>query len=143
MSIWKKPKSAKIDKPWGYEHVIGSPFSMGAKVINLRADCRTSLKYYQNLNQLIFVYDGKVMVHAPNEKEFGDIKTDQCNYFELNVGDSLLIQAENPYRIEALQDSVLIEVLGGRRHFDNDAVMLEDDYGRVDTNKDTSGEKND
>ena len=116
---------------------------MGAKVIHLRADCRTSLKYYQNQNQLMFVYDGKVLIHAPNEKEFGDIKTDECNYFELSVGDSLLIQAGNPYRIEALEDSVLIEVLGGRGFGKNDAVMLEDDYGRVNTNKNSSGEKND
>ena len=80
MSIWKREKSPKIHKPWGTVHQIASPFSMGAKVINLRADCRTSLKYYKNCNQLIFVYDGKVLIHAPNEKEFGDIKTDECNY---------------------------------------------------------------
>ena len=109
---------------------------MGAKIIKIKADHRTSLKYYKNNRQMIIVYEGRVMVYAPDEKEFGDKKTDSGNYFELKSGDTLLIEASNPYRISALEDSVLFEVLGGTlSHSNSDqVVMLEDDSGRIPKN---------
>ena len=140
MAIWKKQAGKFIKKPWGYVHEIQSPFSMGAKIINLKAEERTSLKYYKNCNQLIILYEGKALVEAPGEKEFQDFTENGRNYFELNPGNCLLIQAASPYRISALEDSVLIEVLGGRRSSNDDTVMLEDDYGRATINKNIAGE---
>ncbi len=134
MSIWKT-RQIKEDKPWGGVTHHRSPFSMGAKIIHLKADCRTSLKYYKNIRQMILLYSGRVMVYAPEEKEFGDKKTDSGNYFELTPGETLCVEAGNPYRISALEDSVLFEVLGGPHPHSrsNEVVMLEDDYGRIPT----------
>ena len=142
MSIWKSSISNIYEKPWGNVRQISSPFCMGAKIINLKAEHRTSLKYYENCNQLIIIYEGKVMAEAPDEKEFKDFTSDGRNYFELNPGDCLLIQAGSPYRFSALKDSVLIEVLGGRRSSNegDDVVMLEDDYGRATISKNITGE---
>ena len=140
MSIWKNGKTSE-SKPWGSIDHHRSPFSMGAKILKIKADHRTSLKYYTNNRQMLVMYEGRAMVFAPDEKEFGDKKTERGNYFELMPGDTLLVQAGEPYRISALEDSVLFEVLGGSISNLNDYVMLEDDYGR--TIKNLTEKKND
>lgn len=125
MSIWKTRSTYK-DKPWGSEVRWTSPFSMGGKLLNIERGQRTSLKYYQKKNQCLFLLTGNVIVHAPNELEFGEVQN-------LKPGDVIIIQAESVYRIEALEDSVLIEVT---QQYSSGLpkqgiVMLEDDYGRM------------
>jgi hypothetical protein len=138
MSIWKS-KTKLENKPWGQVEIIPSPFGVNGKIIKLNSDHRTSLKYYTHLNQVLYCLSGKVVVFAPNEKEFGDFSQGGANYFELIPGDSINIQALNPYRLTAYENSVLVEVLIG--HVQNGSVMLEDDYGRLE-NK-TTGDNND
>ena len=116
-------------KPWGTVENLPSAFSAQGKIINLRADQRTSLKYYVTLNQVLYCLSGKVLVYAPNEKEFGDITKEDGNYFTLEPGDIINIEARNPYRLYAYENSVLVEVLVG--HTNQDVIMLEDDYGRA------------
>ena len=130
MSIWKT-KATKIEKPWGSIKKIDSPFSAKGKIISLQADKRTSLKYYSSLNQVLYCLSGKVLVHAPDEKEFGDFKKEEGNYFELVPGEIINIQASNPYRLIAYEDSVLVEVLIGHREAGASKVMIDDDYGRI------------
>ncbi len=126
MSIWKG-KSSKKEMPWGAETLFSSPFGLNGKIIDIKADQRTSLKYYPHRDQMMLCLEGTVMIYAPNEKEFGDISSEDGNYFELKKGDVIKIQRENPYRIKALEDSKLIEVLSGT---DSQMVRLEDDFGR-------------
>ena len=82
------------------------------------------------MNQCLYCLSGKVNVIAPRENEFGDIKDLESGaVFNLESGHVILIEAGDPYRIHALEDSVLVEVLQGRSS--NDFVMIEDDYGRI------------
>jgi mannose-6-phosphate isomerase-like protein (cupin superfamily) len=130
MSVWKTKAHKKL-KPWGGETQFGSPFGMSGKIISLQANKRTSLKYYKTKNQLMYCLSGRVSIFAPNEREFGDIRADEGNYFELAEGDIILIQAANPYRIRALEDSKLVEVIVGPQGYsEKDFIMLEDDFGR-------------
>ena len=129
MSIWKNKGDHHL-MPWGKIISFSSPFGMAGKIIHLAADRRTSLKYYTRANQCLFLLSGKVSVYAPDEKEFGDIFTENGNYFELGPGDVILIQNESPYRIKALEDSIMIETLGGNVS-SYEYVRLEDDYGRA------------
>ena len=46
----------------------------------------------------------------------------------LTKGGLLNVQAGCPYRLSALEDSVVFEISDG--HFPDDRVILEDDYGR-------------
>ncbi len=129
MSIWKK-RCDETKKPWGTIIDIPTPFGMNGKIIHIDAGKRTSLKYYKHKNQALYCYSGYVKVHAPNEYEFGDdITPSEGATFRLKPGSLILIQASDVYRVEALEDSVLVEVLLGV-HSD-DFVMLADDYGRV------------
>tara|TARA_R110001592_G_scaffold257905_4_gene521596 strand:+ start:14030 stop:14494 length:465 start_codon:yes stop_codon:yes gene_type:complete len=132
LSIWKS-KTEDVSKPWGSVREIPAPFAAKGKIINLEGDKRTSLKYYPHLDQVLYCLSGKVLVHAPDEKEFGDFTKNENNYFELLPGDLINIQAGNPYRLMAFEDSVLIEVLIGHRS--SEKIMLEDDYGRIKSNK--------
>ena len=122
------------EKPWGHETRFSSPFGMGGKKIFIRKGHRNSLKYYRMKNQLLYCLSGQVKVLAPNENEFGEkCCTSEGNYFNLNAGDYILIQCENPYRLEAVTDCELIEVTAGQSHgLRQGLVMLEDDYGRLD-----------
>ena len=129
MSIWKKGTDKEL-KPWGEVIKIGTPFGMAGKIIYMNKGQRNSLKYYKHMNQCLYCLSGKVNVIAPKEKEFGDIKDfHRGAIFNLEPGHVILIESNDPYRIEALEDSVLVEVLQGRSS--NDFVMIEDDYGRI------------
>jgi uncharacterized RmlC-like cupin family protein len=130
MSIWKREIYIN-EKPWGNESVFHSPFGMSGKIININPDCRTSLKYYKNQNQMMYCLKGEVSIFAPKEFEFGDEITDEGSYFILKPGDIILIEAQNPYRISALTESSLVEVIINRsRSTEAGSVILQDDYGR-------------
>ena len=131
MTIWKN-KSTNNVMPWGKGTVFSSPFGISGKIIYLQADCRTSLKYYAKANQCLLLLEGKVSIYAPDEKEFGDIYSPRGNFFELIPGDTILIERESPYRIKALEDSILIESISGhKKSINEDIVRLEDDCGRT------------
>lgn len=129
MSIWKV-KSRVNEKPWGHEIIFNSPFGITGKLIVLEGDKRLSLKYYKLRDQMLYCLKGKVAIYAPDEKEFGDIETENGNYFELNEGETIMIQNNNKYRIIGLEHSTLIEVLIGK-YMSDPPIRLEDDYGRV------------
>ena len=129
MSIWKKGTDLE-EKPWGEIVKIATPFGMAGKIIYMNKGPRNSLKYYKQMNQCLYCHSGRVHVIAPNEKEFGDTKDLESGaVFVLEPGQVILIEAGDPYRIQAMEDSVLVEVLQGRSH--SDFVMIEDDYGRI------------
>ena len=129
MSIWKNSSASEI-KPWGEITNFSTPFGMSGKIIYINKGERNSLKYYMSRNQALYCLSGKVSVIAPKETEFGDKNPQGTGAtFELLPGEVILIECGNPYRIKALEDSVLIVVLRGRAS--NDSVMIEDDYGRI------------
>ena len=129
MSIWKG-KAQLVEKPWGHVKSWSAPWGVQGKIINLSADNRTSLKYYTHKREMLLCLCGNAVVYAPDEDEFGDKKLEKGAEFYLEPGDVLYIQPENPYRIRAYEDCVLIEVTYGGASGD-EGVMLEDDYGRV------------
>jgi len=129
MSIWKATTSSE-EKPWGEIINIITPFGMSGKIIYMNKGKRNSLKYYKRRNQALFCLSGKIMVIAPKENEFGNIvDRSKGSTFEVDPGELILIQSANPYRIKAIEDSVLVEVLLGQSSVDH--VMLDDDYGRI------------
>ena len=141
MSIWKNKEAIK-EKPWGHETRFQSPFGMGGKKIVINKGHRNSLKYYRIKNQLLYCLKGKVKVLAPKEIEFGQKNNEgKGNYFILEPGDYILIQYENPYRLEAITDCELFEVAAGPSiGLRQGLVMLEDDYGRLDIVKSKTDE---
>lgn len=130
MSIWKNT-CVKQSKPWGTIEKIMTPFGMEGKIIRMAAGKRNSLKYYPTKNQAIYCLSGNVIIEAPDEKEFGDIvDSTGGSLFDIFPGEVTFIQMGNTYRIKAIKNSVLFEVLLGRRS-NSVKKILEDDYGRA------------
>ena len=135
MSI-KIPKHAKSawvtkwnrrEKPWGHEMVWAS-FSAGhGKLLSLKKDSRTSLKYNPQKNESLIVLTGKV--HAKFGDEFTILDEIGHPWQEeiLSPGMTLNVQSRCPYRLTALEDSQVIEI---GNHLSDKPVRIEDDYGR-------------
>jgi len=125
MAVWKR-KLVRKDKPWGHEDRSSQSFGSTSKIIHLKEGHRTSLKKMKTKNMTIICLVGLVRVTCPEEKEF----TDE-GFFMLSPGDQILIEHGSPFRLEALKDSVLLEITDSTKgEFLQGIEMLEDDYGR-------------
>jgi mannose-6-phosphate isomerase-like protein (cupin superfamily) len=125
MAIWKKKLKIK-SKPWGSENRSSNAFHFGAKVIHLKKGHRTSLKRVNTKNQTFMCISGLVKVQAPEESEFSE----SCEFI-LHEGEELFVEKGNAFRLEALQDSVLIEISDHSKVENLQGIdMIEDDYGR-------------
>ena len=67
----------------------------------------------------------------PPRVNFGDNFDVAGANFYLEPGKVLFIENQDPYRIKAMSDCVLVEVTAGGGVVQNDSVMLEDDFGRT------------
>ena len=118
-------------KPWGYEEVWAAIHQINGKILHIRAGERTSLKYHKNKDEVLYMMSGKAkVVHADEEwhKYNIDLKTS-----DFLPGNFFAIQSMCLYRIEAVDDCVIVEI-GTRPGISTAVVRLEDDYGRADPN---------
>jgi mannose-6-phosphate isomerase-like protein (cupin superfamily) len=121
-------RSVREEKPWGHTWHWHTNSSMHGKQITIRKGERTSLKYHTVKNEVFFVMSGKLLVTYGNSKTLKNQEKYPFNDLILVPGEVFNVQSECPYRFEALEESVIIEI--GDRN-DNDPVRLEDDYGRA------------
>jgi hypothetical protein len=125
-SSWRS-KSSTVDKPWGSEtswHAIGT---ISGKCLKISKGNRTSLKYYRLKDEVLFLYKGKILVEHGCE---GTLENPEKFPFQQSIllpGELINVQSCCPYRIEALEDSEVIEI-GSRES--QQAVRIADDYGR-------------
>ena len=120
-------KSSSIEKPWGEETSWQSPNSVRVKTFNLSKGKRNSFKYNRLKDELLICASGKLRAYFADEsfvtKGIGDITSQ-----ELYPGMALSVQASCPYRLEALEDSTILEISTTSRT--DNVVRLHDDYGR-------------
>ena len=123
--------SNSSQKPWGEEISWTSASSQSVKTLTLEAGKRNSFKYNQTKDEMLICGAGKVRVYYGSEeiisKERGDLQTGI-----LTPGCALIVQSGCPYRLEAIDDSIILEVSSGRN---GDPVRLHDDYSRKTKNK--------
>ena len=119
-------RSQKIDKPWGFEREWNGIFH--GKEIHVSANHRTSLKYNKMKDEVLYVQTGLIHVEYADEGHLDSPATDPSKSHQLKPGELLTVQAGCPYRISALEDSVVFEISEGR--WKDDRVIIEDDYGR-------------
>jgi len=121
---------ARNDKPWGHEMVWSSFISCHGKLLFLKKGHRTSLKFNNRKSESLLVLSGKIRAFFGNEIRKNDIKDNKLNEEILESGMILNVQSECPYRLEALEDSQIVE-LGD--WLDEKPYRIEDDYGRENT----------
>jgi len=127
-SSWKSASSLHV-MPWGSEIRWAATAGCNGKCLSINKGMRTSLKYYSLKDEVLFLYKGKILVTHGDEKTIEKPKTHPYVQSILYPGEMLIVQSNCPYRIEALEDSEVIEI--GTRGHANEAVMLEDDFGRI------------
>lgn len=120
-------KSSSLEKPWGDETMWRSPNAVAVKTLTLKKGKRNSFKYNKIKDELLICASGKIRAYFGDEellKGIGDLSV-----AELNPGSALAVQSNCPYRLEALEDSVVLEV-STKQLTSNDIVRLHDDYNR-------------
>jgi mannose-6-phosphate isomerase-like protein (cupin superfamily) len=122
-------KGQRVSKtPWGRERSWSSSSTGHGKILFINKGCRTSLKYNPQKNESLFILKGELSVTFGNELSIKHPNTHPMKVEILDQGCCLHVQSGCPYRLEALEDSEVIEI----GNFLNDVpVRIEDDYGRA------------
>lgn len=130
-NVWVT-SSRSVSKPWGDEQRWGTGGTgrISGKILHLKEGCRNSLKYNQIKDETLFILSGKLLLTYSNEK-FQE-HYDFCSVRVL-PGETINIQSGCPYRIKALEDSVIVEIAHRGGGGGNGVVRFHDDYGRHST----------
>ncbi len=114
-----------VNKPWGSETWLsfgkGAPYAL--KIIRLNKGTKTSLQYHVKKRETNFIYSGRVRFH------YRDGLEGETNTRELGPFTCIQVPPGNVHRMEALEDTVLVEA--STNHLD-DVVRISDDYDRPD-----------
>lgn len=125
-SAWRvKPMENKT--PWGTERKWSALPGVNGKILTIQKGHRTSLKFHKTKSEAFYILKGKVRFSYADE-EWLHYKGIEMKIEELSEGDSMCVQSHCVYRIEALEESQVIEI-GGYGH-EYDVVRIDDDYGR-------------
>lgn len=120
--------STSIEKPWGEETKWASTGIVTVKTLTLKKGQRNSFKFNTVKNELLICASGKLRAYYGDEEivsfGFGDLKT-----AVLDEKMALSVQSGCPYRLEALEDSIILEVSSNDRG-DSGVNRIHDDYGR-------------
>ena len=108
-----------VEKPWGREIWIAHTDIYALKIIEFNKGCRSSLQYHNIKSEHIYVDAG--LVKAEEEQD-GELVT---TIYKL--GEVIINPSGKKHRIEALEDSRIIEVSTPEL---DDVVRVEDDFGR-------------
>ena len=119
-------KSKPASKPWGHEVEFVGIFH--GKHICMKKNHRTSLKFNNQKNEMLYVVDGEVLIEYAAEMHFKDPIQYPSRTRRMSPGEYMNIQAGCPYRLTALSDATVFEISDSK--FGDSRVIIEDDYGR-------------
>ena len=97
------------EKPWGHEVCWNALPSIHGKVLYIKKGHRTSFKYHERKDEVLFVLEGKLKVTYADEEWLHYTNTN-VRHDVLSAGESFTAQASCPYRIEALDDSKDLQI---------------------------------
>jgi uncharacterized RmlC-like cupin family protein len=101
---------------------------IGAKILHINAGCRTSFKYNKHKNEVLYFQSGHAKITYADEQHFHDPIIAPLLTSNVGPGQLLNVQSCCPYRIEAIEDCIIVEIGDSSSAA---CVRLEDDYGRV------------
>jgi quercetin dioxygenase-like cupin family protein len=105
----------KVGKPWGREIHFAVEDEYVGKILEVREGCRLSLQYHKKKKETMYVLKGSIRLTLDGETEV------------VGEGKSVTLNPGARHRVEALQDTQIIEVSTSQL---DDVVRLEDDHGR-------------
>jgi mannose-6-phosphate isomerase len=111
-----------VEKPWGHELWWAQTDSYAGKLLHVEAGHRLSLQLHREKDESSYLLSGRLrLVVGPNAEKLEET--------EIGPGHAWRIEPGTVHSIEALEDSVVLEV--STPHLE-DVVRLEDRYGRAD-----------
>ena len=114
MSSARQPKI--VDKPWGREVWYAHTDRYAGKILEVDAGHSLSLQKHVVKHETLFLLSGRMAFTRD-----GDV-------FEWTPGTAIEIPPDTVHRMEAIEDSVILEVSTPEL---DDVVRLEDRYGRT------------
>jgi len=114
---------ARVDKPWGYEHLWALNQNYAGKFLHIRTGESLSLQYHRVKDETIYVLRGKLRLRVGASRNNLEDRI-------LAPGGSCSIPPGTLHRMEALEDCVVAEV--STPHL-SDVVRVEDRYGRIES----------
>ena len=109
-------------KPWGEEHLFALTEKYAAKILLIKKGHRLSLQFHNMKDETLYLQEGILRLSIGNSNECLLSKT-------IHKGCVFHLPKKTIHRMEALEDSMLIEVSTPEL---NDVVRLDDDYARID-----------
>lgn len=104
-----------VKKPWGRELHFAVEDKYAGKILEVKKGHRLSLQYHKNKKETMYIVGGKVKFTLGEETEV------------VGKGKSITVNPHTKHRVEALEDTMLIEVSTSEL---DDVVRIEDDYNR-------------
>ncbi len=111
----------RVEKPWGHELHFAQTERYAGKLLHVRAGERLSLQYHEQKDETSYVLSGRLRLSSGPS-------IDELVSAELRAGDVWRNRPREVHTIEALEDTVVIEVSTPEL---DDVVRLADDYGRA------------
>ncbi len=108
-----KPKI--VDKPWGREVWYAHNDQYAGKILEVTAGHLLSLQMHEVKHETLYLHAGLMRFTRGDE------------VFEWHPGEAIEIPPHTVHRMEAIEDSVILEVSTPQL---DDVVRLEDRYGR-------------
>jgi mannose-6-phosphate isomerase-like protein (cupin superfamily) len=105
-----------VPKPWGREIWYANEPEYAGKILEVTKGHALSLQKHERKKETMYLLRGRLLYHLNGVD------------FELNVGECLTVRPGDIHRVEALEDSAILEV--STPHLD-DVIRLEDRYGRT------------
>jgi mannose-6-phosphate isomerase-like protein (cupin superfamily) len=105
-----------VDKPWGREVWYAHNDLYAGKVLEVTAGHLLSLQKHEVKHETLFLQSGRMLFTREEE------------VFEWTPGEAIEIPPGTVHRMEAIEDSVILEVSTPQL---DDVVRLEDRYGRT------------
>ncbi|MBR9693321.1 cupin [Candidatus Woesearchaeota archaeon] len=116
-----------VPKPWGREDYIHISDKWAFKFLVFNKGHRYSLQYHDMKDETFHLLKGKMKLILGKKEN-----PDKLEESIFNIGETVHITPGTIHRVEALEDSTLVEV--GTSEL-LDVVRLADDYSREGTNK--------
>jgi mannose-6-phosphate isomerase len=104
-----------VAKPWGREVWYADEAEYAGKILEVTKGHALSLQKHARKKETMYLLSGRVRYHLNGVD------------FEMHAGSRLTVNPGDVHRVEALEDTVILEV--STPHLD-DVIRLEDRYGR-------------
>jgi mannose-6-phosphate isomerase len=116
--VERKPK--RVEKPWGHEIWWAHTGDYAGKILVVHAGQALSLQFHREKDESSYLLSGRLRLTQ-------GATTDELDEWEIAPGQAWRIEAGTVHSIEALEDSVVLEVSTPQLE---DVVRLQDRYGR-------------